>query len=184
VQVPPVPHHRVGIFAGTDYLASIPSHPAPSFTVARVGPRSRPTPPPPLQLLHFIFKGMECRSNREFLCVVAFRFPYQLELFVFGSKIKCNQGNFIHNLLRTLLSIWAEPIYICAVICTCYLERRELGWSYVYCYLGIPLFFCISIICAVITSTFVCHNLYVHGSVHSLFVTTCMLIASTKLCPC
>jgi hypothetical protein len=37
--------------------------------------------------------------------------------------------------------------------------------------------FGISIICAVITSKFVCQNLYVHGSVHYMFVTTCMLLA-------
>jgi hypothetical protein len=39
-----------------------------------------------------------------FLSNVAFRFPYQLGVFVLGSKINCNQGNVKINLLLTILS--------------------------------------------------------------------------------
>eukprot|EP00267_Zea_mays_P029606 XP_008660357.1 anaphase-promoting complex subunit 6 isoform X4 [Zea mays] len=49
------------------------------------------------------------------LGVVAYNmkeFPYQLGVFVFGSNFQCNQGILILNLLRSLLSTWAQPITV------------------------------------------------------------------------
>jgi hypothetical protein len=53
---------------------------------------------------------------------------FNSEVFVFGSKIQCNQGNVILNLLRTLLSTGAEPIFVYGLI-------------------GIPFICCVTIIC-------------------------------------
>jgi hypothetical protein len=103
-----------------------------------------------------------CISN------VACRFPYQLGGFVFGSNFQCNQGILIHNLLRSLLSTWAQPITV-------------------YGLLRMALLCCFSIICSGISTLCVCHNMSDQGSVHTLFillfVTSCMLVASTNICP-
>jgi hypothetical protein len=74
------------------------------------------------QLLEFILTVMHDVLN-QFSFNVAFRFPYQLGVCVFGSKINSSQGNLIHKLLRTLLSTWVNKFlftvywdYHCSVV--------------------------------------------------------------------
>jgi hypothetical protein len=66
----------------------------------------------------------------QFSFNVAFRFPYQLGVYVFGSKINSSQGNMIHKLLRTLLSTWVKKFCLRFTGITIVLLYNYYFWSH------------------------------------------------------